>query len=543
MGLDALWGDMDETTQTPGARSARSALIVATGRYDDPALAGLRGAAADVDALAAVFGDPEIGGFDVQTVVDQPAHVVSEAVEEFFADRSPDDLLVLHFSGHGIKNQDGELHFAAANTRLTRLASTSVASHFVNRQMNASRSRRIVLLLDCCYAGAFDRGMTARGGTGVEIQERFEGRGRAVITASGALEYAFEGDHLTTDEPAQPSVFTTAMVRGLTTGEADRNQDGWVGLDELYDYVYDAVREVAPQQTPGKWTFGVQGDLHLARRGRPVTEPSPLPAELQQSVDSPLAGVRAGAVTELARLAAGQHAGLALAARLALGRLADDDSRTVAAAAAASLSGLAGVTPAQSPSTQPEGQSPRDAAPAVTAAPEDSLRSPTPDGAVTGADPPARHDTVPVAGRAWWRAGRARWGAAVAVVLTLVAAGLVGWQFTARVATVPSEMSGVWVGTTRIFETEVTLALYLTSGAQSGTLEGDDCRLRGTLSDLSGTRSTLTTDFEVSDRDPTCTTGDGTIVLTLRSDDVLLAEFQPDDGTMFWTAQLGPRDE
>ena len=31
--------------------------------------------------------------------------------------------------------------------------------------MNRSRSRRVVLLLDCCYAGAFERGLVARAGT------------------------------------------------------------------------------------------------------------------------------------------------------------------------------------------------------------------------------------------------------------------------------------------------------------------------------------------------------------------------------------------
>ena len=43
---------------------------------------------------------------------------------------------------------------------------------------------------------------------------------------------------------------------------------GYVALDELYDYVYDRVRAVTPNQTPGKWTFGVQGDLYIARRSR-----------------------------------------------------------------------------------------------------------------------------------------------------------------------------------------------------------------------------------------------------------------------------------
>jgi DNA-binding beta-propeller fold protein YncE len=166
------------------------------------------------------------------------------------------------------------------------------------------------------------------------IEAQFGGRGRAVITASSAMEYAFEGDQLTDTRELAPSVFTSALVEGLETGDADRDQDGRVALDELYDYVYDKVRTVTPNQTPGKWTFGVQGELVIARRSRPVTTPVPLSAELQEAIDSPLAPVRAAVVQELARVLHGTHAGRALAARLALERLTDDDSRTVAAAAA-----------------------------------------------------------------------------------------------------------------------------------------------------------------------------------------------------------------
>jgi caspase domain-containing protein len=342
---------------------SRSALIVACDGYADAGLGRLRAPASDARALAGVLQDPAIGGFDVRTLMNAPAYEVALGIEEFFADRVADDLLLLHLSCHGVKDEDGELYFAMANTALRRLAATGVAAEFVNRRMNRSRSRRVILLLDCCYAGAFERGMTARAGAGVGIESQFGGRGRAVITASSAMEYAFEGDELADSNELAPSVFTSALVQGLQTGDADRDQDGLVSLDELYDYIYDKVRATTPNQTPGKWVFGVQGELVIARRARPVTQPAPLPPEVQEAIDSPLAAVRNAAVLELSRLLRGKHAGRALAAQQALEELTRDDSRSVAAAAAEALSTLAAPEPAGTEPAQPEPARPEPAEP------------------------------------------------------------------------------------------------------------------------------------------------------------------------------------
>lgn len=408
------------------ARGRRSALIVASNVYQDPGLSELRAPAADADALAAVLSDPDVGGFEVRTLLNEPAHVVNEAVEDFLTDRAPEDLLLLHFSCHGIKDQGGELYFAMTNTKLRLLGATAVAADFVNRRMTQSRSHRIVLFLDCCYAGAFDRGMTARASKVMDLEERFGGRGRAVITASGAVEYAFEGGELTESGDPAPSVFTTAMVRGLTTGEADRDQDGYVDLDELYDYVYSAVRDVTPHQTPGKWTFGVQGDLVIARRAAGA-EPPPLPDELQHSLDSPLAGVRAAAVEELARLVSGRHQGLALAARQALEGLADDDSRTVSAAATAALG--------QAPPAPPPPPSP-------VAAARSSGRGAT-----------AQQPAGASGGPGWLRraADRRRVVFAGVAALVLLAGGLVAWLAVdpagqEQSTTIPASFDGIWIG-------------------------------------------------------------------------------------------------
>lgn len=139
----------------------KAALLVATAEYSDPAFRQLRAPGHDVEALRGVLADPTIGGFQVRALVDQPGQVVEEEIEAF-ADRKPDDLLVLYLSCHGVKDQDGRLYIAVTDTKLQRLAASGISSTFVNEQMANSRCRRVVLLLDCCYSGAFARGFAPR---------------------------------------------------------------------------------------------------------------------------------------------------------------------------------------------------------------------------------------------------------------------------------------------------------------------------------------------------------------------------------------------
>jgi uncharacterized caspase-like protein len=176
----------------------RKALIIANDTYEQEALGDLLAPAADAEALGRVLGDPQIGDFAVQVVHNESAHVIQAQIEEVFSESRPDDVLLLHFSGHGLKSESGELFFAAANTRPNRLGSTAVSADFVQRQMRTSRSRSVVLLLDCCYGGAFAQGIKVRAAGDANVLDSFPqgttggGRGRAVITASNAMEFAFE---------------------------------------------------------------------------------------------------------------------------------------------------------------------------------------------------------------------------------------------------------------------------------------------------------------------------------------------------------------
>jgi uncharacterized caspase-like protein len=242
----------------------RRALLVATTTYDDPGLATLRAPAGYVRALAEVLGDGRIGEFEVAQLVDRPTDEIKRRIEEFFGDGRPNDLLLLYLSGHGVLSQSRRFYFATATTTLRLLKSTAVEDSFVNDVMQLSRARSIVLMLDCCHSGAFGKGLVPKSSLTVDVEHRFEGRGRVTLSASTELEYAFEETDPATGinalEPAAPgSLFTRCVVDGLRSGDADIDQDGRISVDDLYDYVCQRMRERSPHQTPGM-AGDVRGD-------------------------------------------------------------------------------------------------------------------------------------------------------------------------------------------------------------------------------------------------------------------------------------------
>ena len=308
------------------------ALIIGNSEYEDAALARLAAPDVDVRALAEVLSTPGIGAFDeVVPLLNEGLATVRRAIARFFDAKHRDDLLFFYFSGHGVRDERGHLYLAVRDTERAILAGTAIEASYVTTRMDRSASKRMVLVLDCCHSGAFGYGAKAAQGATVGTATAFEGtgRGRVVLTATDSTQYAWEGDQVLGE--VENSLFTHYMIEGLRTGAADRDEDGLITIDELYDYVYEHVLNDTPKQTPGKWAFGQQGDIVIAHNA--AASRTKLPPEIEEAVRNTLPSVRLEAVRELDIILRGRHAGRSNAAREVLKRLAEDDSRRVAAAA------------------------------------------------------------------------------------------------------------------------------------------------------------------------------------------------------------------
>jgi len=230
--------------------SGKYALIIGNTEYIDPGLAQLTAPGKDAEDFARILKDRDICAFDIVNILlNQLSSTVVESIDEFFDQKKPDDLLVLYFSGHGVRDEVGSLYLAVKNTIRSRLRSTAIRSEYIREAIDQSRSKRQVVILDCCNSGAFPQGTKAEVGGTMGMVSAFQGYGRFILTASDATQFAWEGDRVIGE--TQNSLFTHFLVKGLE-GEADSDGDGRITVDELYDYSYEQISRVTPRQTPTK---------------------------------------------------------------------------------------------------------------------------------------------------------------------------------------------------------------------------------------------------------------------------------------------------
>ncbi len=220
------------------------ALLIGISEYE-PDFNQLPAVLNDITAMQRVLENPEIGGFnEVIPLLNSQLQEIKEAIENLFSNREKNDLVLLFFSGHGIKDDTDKLYFTARNTRKTNVKSTAVSASFIHEIMANSRSKHQVIIIDCCFSGAFANNMLVKKDNGfVDVKNQLGGEGRAVLTSSTSTQYSFA-------ELKGSDTSTYYLVEGLETGAADQDEDGWISVDELHDYVKSRIQDVEPAMKP-----------------------------------------------------------------------------------------------------------------------------------------------------------------------------------------------------------------------------------------------------------------------------------------------------
>jgi len=232
---------------------AKYALLIGTSEYQSQHIPPLKGVTKDIQAMQRVLLDSNIGGFDdVQLLLNEDSNIVRSHIEQLFMEKcQKNDIVLLYLSGHGYTYEDGNLFFISHNTETNPQGKprvgTAIGAKFIHEHyMSFSKAKRQVLILDCCFSGAFAQDMNAKQATAGcikdEIEQQLGGEGRAVLTSSTSTQVSFED--------AAGGIYTQYLVEGIEKGAADADNDGVITVDELHQYAKRKVQEAKPAMQP-----------------------------------------------------------------------------------------------------------------------------------------------------------------------------------------------------------------------------------------------------------------------------------------------------
>lgn len=219
------------------AKGQYHALFVGIDKYASPAISELRCAERDAQALHALFADTLGEG----GVLLRGAGATRDALEAEFArlaTTSPDDVVVLAFSGHGSETHE----LVTYDTDVADLPGTAFPLDLLLERFKAIPARRLICILDCCFSGGL-------GAKVLQVEERprtlssadsllskMAGDGRLILTASGPEEPAWENSKV-------GHGYLTHYLLEALQGAKPAEKAGKLSVLRLLEYVAGHVRQ------------------------------------------------------------------------------------------------------------------------------------------------------------------------------------------------------------------------------------------------------------------------------------------------------------
>jgi hypothetical protein len=251
------------------------ALVIGISRYRDESIPQVRYAKRDAETMAsyleAVAG---VSRSKMKVLLDEGATQsdLASYVEEWLPRRvSADTAVYVYYAGHGMPNlttgkaflvpYDGHPDFSNKLYPLDRLYDS----------LEKLPAKEVVVMLDSCFSGATGRSVLPSGARPIGLAVE----GVSANVKKSIVLTASSGTQISSDYDDQGhGLFTYFLLKGLR-GDADKDSNGVVQIEELYDFVKNSVTKVASEvmnrdQTP----LMIPAPERLGGKGKlPITIP------------------------------------------------------------------------------------------------------------------------------------------------------------------------------------------------------------------------------------------------------------------------------
>jgi hypothetical protein len=224
------------------------ALVIGVGTYSTTPDLSVPITAEDARQVAQMLVDPRTCAYPQQQVHlltdgDASRKNILDALDALASNTSEDDTVLVFYSGHGMFGADG-YYLTTSDTALDNrkvVSGTAVREAELLERLNRITAKRALLIFNACHSGAIAPGsLSGEQPTGAPVPDELAtallgtGAGRVVITACKEEQYSYyDYDNPTT-------YFAQAVVDALQ-GRGVTSRRGYIGVFDLYDYVYHNV--------------------------------------------------------------------------------------------------------------------------------------------------------------------------------------------------------------------------------------------------------------------------------------------------------------
>jgi len=243
---------------------AKVALLIGVSDYG-PGLTSLPGVQADMAAMQQVLQDPKLGNFDqVKTLVNPDRAEMEAAIAQVLLDQTA-DLACLYFSGHGVLDRRGGLYLTTAQVSFdpegALVPTTVIAAPDLRSMLRQGQPQQTAVILDASFRPTLTDSFSsqpAQGTSALDLKRQLGGEW-ALLSASTSLHTALD------QKGTMPSLYTSYLVEGITTGAADLNDDGILTLADAHTYASRRAQQAIPTLAPQLYAEKAATQIVLAR--------------------------------------------------------------------------------------------------------------------------------------------------------------------------------------------------------------------------------------------------------------------------------------
>ncbi len=189
----------------------------------------------DAYRVYAFLKSPEGGALkdeQIKILIDENAtkEKITQTMNEVYGKAGENDLIIMYYSGHGLKGSFLPIDFDGFNNKLHH--------EEVNAILEKSKAKYKVCIADACHSGSL---LAMKSGTIQSVLSTYytslakAESGTALIMSSKSDETSLESSGL------RQGVFSHFLIRGMK-GEADTDENKIVTIDELFGFIDENVR-------------------------------------------------------------------------------------------------------------------------------------------------------------------------------------------------------------------------------------------------------------------------------------------------------------